>query len=136
MVTVIVVLVLASAFGVWRRLADGRVRRIADAVDTTPFAAFGPLGSRATIVQFSSTFCAPCRAAKAVARDIVSTMTGVTHLEIDAERHLELATAHGVQRTPTVLVLDGRGRLSARIVGVPKRDALLEALDDRRFENL
>lgn len=136
MPAVFIVILLASAFGLWRRRTDGRVRSVTDGEDASPFAAFGTLGSRATIVQFSSAVCAPCRATKAIARDVAATVPGVTHIEIDAERHLDLVRAHGIMRTPTVLVLDGRGRLSARIAGVPKRDDLIEALDDRRFENL
>lgn len=135
-VPVLLVLAIASAFGLWRKRADGRVRAVISDADTSPFSAFGALGSRATIVQFSSSVCAPCRAAKAVAREVVTTVPGVTHIEIDAERHLDLVREHGIMRTPTVLVLDGAGRLSARIAGVPRRDELIEALDDRRFENL
>ena len=38
----------------------------------------GPLGERATLVQFSSTFCAPCRATRLVLDRVISTTTGVT----------------------------------------------------------
>ena len=34
---------------------------------------------------------------------------GVTHVEIDAEHHLDLVRRVGVLRTPTTLVLDARG---------------------------
>ena len=71
-----------------------------------------------------------------IASDIVATVPGVTHIEIDAESHMDLVQEHGIMRTPTLLVLDGQGRLSARIAGVPRKDELLIALDDRRFENL
>ena len=151
---VIGVLALATAFGLWRRHTDGRVRLVVPAEPTasseqsvaegvaaeqapaSPFADFGELGERATIVQFSARVCAPCRAAKVIASDIVATVPGVTHIEIDAESHMDLVQEHGIMRTPTLLVLDGQGRLSARIAGVPRKDELLIALDDRRFENL
>jgi thiol-disulfide isomerase/thioredoxin len=137
-------LLLASAFGLWRRRTDGRVRAIApsepgpveDAAAISPFAAFGEMGERATIVQFSATVCAPCRAAKVIAHEVAAQVPGVRHLEINAESNMELVREFGILRTPTILVLDGRGRLSARISGVPRREELLIALDDRRFEDI
>lgn len=102
----------------------------------SPFAAHGEMGSRATIVQFSSTVCAPCRAAKAIATEVAGAVPGVRHVEINAEEHMELVREYGIMRTPTILVLDGHGRLSARISGVPRKDELLVAVDDRRFEDI
>lgn len=140
LILVVAVLVVSAAFGVWRRQTDGRVRRIAPsdgpAAPVSPFAAFGAIGEHATIVQFSATVCAPCRAAKAIARDVASLVPGVTHVEVNAEANMELVREFGITRTPTILVLDGAGRLSARIAGVPRKDELLVALDDRRFEDL
>lgn len=140
---VIGVLALASAFGLWRQRTDGRVRVIAPAEESaaqaaapSPFAAFGPMGEHATIVQFSATVCAPCRAAKVIAGEVAQQVSGVTHVEINAEDNMELVKEFGIMRTPTILVLDGQGRLSARIAGVPRRDELLVALDDRRYEDI
>lgn len=141
---VIVVLALASAFGLWRQRTDGRVRMVesetvterSDVPPVSPFAAFGQMGEHATIVQFSATVCAPCRAAKVIAGEVAQQVPGVTHVEINAEEQMELVKEFGIMRTPTILVLDGQGRLSARISGVPRRDELLVALDDRRFEDI
>lgn len=150
---VVGVLAIASAFGVWRQRSDGRVRLVergpevsaasaptagvdAPPSPDSPFAAFGAMGEHATIVQFSATVCAPCRAAKVIAGEVASQVPGVTHVEINAEEHMELVKEFGIMRTPTLLVLDGQGRLSARIAGVPRRDELLIALDDRRFEDI
>ncbi len=60
-----------------------------------------PLGSRATLVQFSSEFCAPCRATRQVLAEVAGMTAGVAHVEIDAESHLELARRLEVRRTPT-----------------------------------
>lgn len=142
-VAVIGVLAVASAFGIWRQRTDGRVRVIAIEPDAgfpaavpSPFAAFGVMGEHATIVQFSATVCAPCRAAKVIASEVAQQVSGVTHVEINAEENMDLVKEFGIMRTPTILVLDGQGRLSARISGVPRRDELLIALDDRRFEDI
>ena len=140
---VLAVLVVASGFGLLRQRTDGRVKQLAPSAGgeavlaaDSPFAQYGTMGERATIVQFSSTVCAPCRAAKAIASDVAAVVPGVRHLEVNAEQHMDLVREFGIMRTPTILVLDGRGRLSARISGVPRKDELLVAVDDRRFEDI
>ena len=47
------------------------------------------LGERATLLQFSSAFCAPCRATRRVLADVAEVVPGVAHVEVDAEHHLE-----------------------------------------------
>lgn len=79
-----------------------------------------PLGERATVVQVSSDFCAPCRAARTVAERVAATVPGVRHVEVDVAGHEELAAALGVRSTPTVLVLDPAGAVRHRLEGVPR----------------
>jgi thiol-disulfide isomerase/thioredoxin len=88
----------------------------------------GDLGERATLVQFSSAFCQPCRATRLVLADVAGIVPGVTHVEIDAEAHLDLVRSVDVTRTPTVLVLDRTGRIRRRATGVPRRQEVLTAL--------
>lgn len=150
LIVVGVVLVLASGFGLWRRRTDGAVRMqkprslivTAPSIDgrTSEPAPDYPrsltadrlgreLGERATLLQFSSAFCQPCRATRVVLADVASKVDGVEHIEIDAESHLDLVRDVGIMRTPTTLVLDGDGRITARASGVPRRDQVLAALD-------
>ncbi len=86
------------------------------------------LGERATLLQFSSAFCAPCRATRRVLTDVSTTVPGVEHLEVDAELHLELVRRVGVLRTPTTLVLDASGNEVARAAGAPRTEQVLAAL--------
>ncbi|MEZ7003725.1 TlpA family protein disulfide reductase [Streptomyces sp. AD55] len=88
------------------------------------------LGARATLVQFSSAFCAPCRATRRVLADVAAMVPGVGHVEIDAESRLELVRAWGVERTPTVLVLDAGGRVVRRAAGLPRKADVIAALGD------
>lgn len=87
-----------------------------------------PLGERATFVQFSSAFCSPCRATRALLTDVASSSPGVVTVDIDAESHLQLVRDLGVMRTPTVLVLDADGAVTTRASGLPRRDQVLAAL--------
>jgi thiol-disulfide isomerase/thioredoxin len=89
----------------------------------------GSRGERATLLQFSSAFCAPCRATRRLLADVASAVPGVTHVEVDAEHHLDLVRALGVLRTPTTLVLDADGREVSRAAGMPRTSQVLAALD-------
>ncbi|WP_311203304.1 thioredoxin family protein [Streptomyces gossypii] len=86
------------------------------------------LGERATLVQFSSAFCQPCRATRRVLEEISAMVGGVVHLEIDAEAHLELVRRLEIAGTPTVLVLDAGGRVVRRAQGQPRRADVIAAL--------
>jgi thiol-disulfide isomerase/thioredoxin len=88
------------------------------------------LGERATLVQFSSAFCAPCRATRRVLGEIAGMVPGVTHVEIDAEDHLDLVRELDILKTPTVLVLDADGRVVRRASGQPRRADVIAALGE------
>jgi thiol-disulfide isomerase/thioredoxin len=86
------------------------------------------LGERATLVQFSSAFCAPCRATRRILADVAGMTQGVTHIEIDAESRLDLVRQLNVLRTPTVLVLAGDGRIVRRASGQPRKPDVIAAI--------
>lgn len=128
----VLVLLAASGFGLWRKRVDGVVRAReprpeAEGALSEP-ALGGPLGARATLVQFSSAFCAPCRATRVVLAKVAEDVDGVAHYDLDAESHLELVRRLGIMRTPTTIVLDPSGRETARAGGVPRRDQVLAAV--------
>lgn len=87
------------------------------------------LGERATVVQVSSAFCAPCRAARTVVARVAQTGTGVRHVEVDVAGHEDLAARLRIARTPTVLVLDPAGVVRERLEGVPRLAWLREAVE-------
>ncbi|GAA2617769.1 thioredoxin family protein [Streptomyces axinellae] len=86
------------------------------------------LGERATLVQFSSAFCQPCRATRRTLSDVSAMVEGVAHIEIDAEEHLSLVRELEITATPTVLVLDAAGRVVTRASGLPRRADVIAAL--------
>jgi len=87
-----------------------------------------PLGERATLLQFSSAFCAPCRATRRILADVAGMTSGVAHVEIDAESRLDLVRALGVLRTPTVLVLAADGQIVRRASGQPRKADVIAAI--------
>ncbi|MFP1624679.1 thioredoxin family protein [Streptomyces sp. 5K101] len=86
------------------------------------------LGRRATLVQFSTAFCQPCRATRRTLSDVAGMVDGVVHVEIDAEERLELVRDLDIRKTPTVLVLDAAGRVVTRASGAPRKADVIAAL--------
>ncbi|MEV4581957.1 thioredoxin family protein [Nonomuraea jabiensis] len=120
-------LALGSVIGVVRLRRDGRVRDTGG--DRLSEADLGAgLGERATLVQFSTAFCQPCRATRRILADVSGIVPGVTHVEIDAESRLDLVRRLDIMRTPTVLVLDTSGRIVKRAAGLPRKADVLAAL--------
>jgi thiol-disulfide isomerase/thioredoxin len=135
-------------FGGFRLVTDGRFRASTRsdaervATEAEPLATSTPtavellpagteLGEHATLVQFSSAFCAPCRTTRQVLADVAGRMPGVVHVEIDAESHLDTVRALDILRTPTTLILDREGREIARAAGAPRPDQVIAALPSR-----
>ncbi|MFJ9562121.1 TlpA family protein disulfide reductase [Streptomyces fuscichromogenes] len=132
LVVCVAVLAAASVYGVLHRRRSGRVR-VRGRDDGKRLGAAelgGELGERATLVQFSSAFCAPCRATRRVLGEVAGMVPGVTHVEIDAEARLDLVRELGILKTPTVLVLDADGRVVRRATGQPRRADVIAALGE------
>lgn len=124
----LVIALAACAYGFWWRRTNGRVK-VADAGEQLTASDLGAeLGERATLVQFSTAFCQPCRATRVVLADVSATVDGVRHVEIDAEAHLDLVRRLDILRTPTVLVLDADGRVVRRASGAPRKADIIAAL--------
>lgn len=87
-----------------------------------------PLGERATLLEFSSAFCAPCRATRRILAEVAGLTPGVAHIDIDAEARLDLVRALGILRTPTVLVLGPDGVIVRRASGQPRKADVIGAL--------
>ncbi|MEV6614722.1 thioredoxin family protein [Streptomyces sp. NPDC051051] len=128
----VAVLAAASAYGVLHRRRSGRVRvRGRDEGQRLGADRLGgELGERATLVQFSSAFCAPCRATRRILGEVADLVPGVTHIEIDAEAHLDLVRELAVLKTPTVLVLDADGHVVRRASGQPRKADVIAALGE------
>jgi thiol-disulfide isomerase/thioredoxin len=122
-------LVVAGAL-VWLLQArEGRIKQ----ASTVPAAGLpepvrAVLASGVTLVQVSTTFCAPCRHARAVLSRLADTTAGLTHVELDVTERPEIATSLGVFRTPTTVAFTSDGTELLRVGGVPKQDTLIDAL--------
>jgi thiol-disulfide isomerase/thioredoxin len=155
-VVLLVVLALATVFGVWFQRTSGRITDrkaplpipgVVPAADDDPpvdiepdeptaqslalaAALDGRMGERATMVQFSSAFCQPCRATRRILEEVTVLVPGVSHVEIDAEDNLELVRTLDIRRTPTVLFLDADGVVRKHASGQPRKADVIAALGD------
>lgn len=141
-----IVAVVVAAVGIWRWRVDGRMREVTrpvpaqegdpevdllpppqtEVLDAKTLGA--PLGQRATLVQFSTAFCQPCRATRRILDEVSTMVDGVAHIELDAEAHLDLVRRFDIMRTPTVLVLDGTGIIRMRASGQPRKADVIAGL--------
>jgi thiol-disulfide isomerase/thioredoxin len=153
------VLVAGVAIGLWRRATNGRLKAAAapkaaaarsaavpkatagdepmseeapagERIDPALLAELGVAPGQATLLQFSSAFCAPCRAVRRISADVAGLVPGVQHVEVDAESHLDAVRALDVWRTPTLFVLEADGRVARRATGVPAKAQLIAALGE------
>jgi thiol-disulfide isomerase/thioredoxin len=128
---ILIVFTLATAYGIWYQRSRGKVkskssRARSAAISSKEIGA--DLGSRVTLVQFSSAFCTPCRATRALLTDITADLADVKHIDIDAEKNLDLVRRLDIRSTPTTLILDKSGNEVGRAVGAPKRAEVLATL--------
>ena len=132
---IIIIFTLATGYGIWYQRSRGKVKAKAKRASAKPLVGNeigGTLGSRATFVQFSSAFCTPCRATRVLLTDISANLPDVSHIEIDAEKNLELVRKLDIRSTPTTLVLDKNGIEIGRAIGAPNRAEILETLANIR----
>jgi hypothetical protein len=146
LIAVLVVLAAASVVGLVMRLRLGRFRAQSstselsrtDAADSgRPAAARGvmtaaelgaPLGERATLVQFSTEFCAYCGPTRELLAEVAGARDGVAFVEVDAAQRLDLTRRLNVLSTPTVLLLAADGSIAQRASGMPRRSDVLAAV--------
>lgn len=130
------VLLVVAVVGLLRWRTDGRLRTVttvstaAVPPDLGVLQGIGFLPDQAdvTFVQFSSAFCSPCRATRAILGDVAASLDGVRHLEVDAESHLEAVRALGIMKTPTTLVVDRSGTIVQRAAGQPRKADVVAAV--------
>jgi thiol-disulfide isomerase/thioredoxin len=125
---IVIVLVLASGFGFWHNRSRGKVVVKSDKGLITAEMIGADLGSRVTLLQFSTVFCGPCRATRLLIQDVTANMSDVAHVEVDAEANLELVRKLDIRSTPTTLFLDSQGHEIGRAMGAPKREQVLQAI--------
>jgi thiol-disulfide isomerase/thioredoxin len=126
-IAAVAVVLAAAVFGLLRKARDGRVRAVS--MSSPALEKLGVQPGRVTLLQFSSAFCAPCRATRVVCEQVARTTPGVAHVEVDAESNLAAVRELGIRRTPTVLVISAGGAIVGRAEGKPTLAQVRAALE-------
>jgi thiol-disulfide isomerase/thioredoxin len=121
-------LAVATVLGLALRARTGRVRTPAPVTELPADVRRALAPGGVTLVQLSTTFCAPCRHTRVLLSDLAARTEGLHHAELDLTDRPDLARELAVLRTPTTLAIDEAGTELLRVGGVPKREALLDAL--------
>jgi thioredoxin 1 len=79
------------------------------------------------IVDFSATWCGPCKALNPILDEISST-TDIKVFKIDVDENQELAIEHGIRSIPTMLLFK-KGQLINRLAGMKRKEEILEAFN-------
>ncbi len=126
LVVVASLVALATGLGVAHRALTGRARRVSTSIDLPEEVV---LGADATLLQFSTEVCSPCRATHTVLDTLASERDGLSHVDLDITHRGDLASKYNILQTPTTLILDATGTVRARIGGAARRETVIAELD-------
>ncbi len=128
---VVGVIVLAAIVGVVWKTTTGRARTAKSETAFRPgeLPGLDAFASGATLVQFSTEYCATCPSTRRFLQRVAAERGHVVHHDVDLTNDPELAKRLHILQTPTVFVLDPAGRLVTRFGGAPRRDELSAVLD-------
>jgi thiol-disulfide isomerase/thioredoxin len=125
-VVIVGLVALASGLGVLWQSRQGKVRVGDQRIVSIDGIA---LGERATLLQFSTEVCAPCRSTAKVLGELADGQQDVAHVDLDVTHRPELAARYRVMQTPTTLILDRDGAVQARIGGAVRRALVTAELE-------
>lgn len=126
LVVVSALVALATGLGLAHRALTGRARHLTSSIDLPEEVV---LGADATLLQFSTEVCSPCRATHTVLDAVASERDGLSHVDLDITHRGDLASKYNILQTPTTLILDASGTVRARIGGAARRETVLAELD-------
>lgn len=89
-----------------------------------------PTNGLPTIVDFSATWCPPCRQLKPIFTKLEEEFKGrINFITIDVDQNPEISQAYGVQSIPMLIFMDPNGQIKNTLVGFQTRDQLLETIN-------
>jgi thiol-disulfide isomerase/thioredoxin len=123
------VLLIASVFGFYWRSQQGKLKAPAQIHNFISSDEIGiELGSRVTIIQFSSAFCSPCKATAQIISTLIRDMDDVKFVQIKSEENLKLVEKFDIKSTPTVIFFNSHAMEVGRAVGIPTNQQVLASI--------
>lgn len=83
-----------------------------------------------TVIDFSATWCGPCRMFAPIFHKVAEEYKGKANfLTVDIDERKDLAEAYDIQAVPTTVYLDKEGRELNRITGAPSEADFVAAVN-------
>ena len=84
-----------------------------------------PINNRPLIVDFSATWCPPCRQLKPIFHELEEEYKGkIDFATIDVDQYPELSAAYNVQSIPCIIYVNSEGVELGRTIGFQEKDQL------------
>ncbi|XP_050213592.1 thioredoxin H-type-like [Mercurialis annua] len=80
--------------------------------------------NKLVVVDFTASWCGPCRFIAPIFEEIARTFTHITFLKVDVDELKSVAEAWGVQSMPTFMFLKG-DKIVDKVVGAKKEELLM-----------
>ena len=80
-------------------------------------------------MQFSSSFCSPCKATAQIISHLVEGMDDVVYIQVASEENLKLVEKFDIKSTPTVIFFNRNGIEVGRAVGVPTKEQVIISIN-------
>lgn len=86
------------------------------------------LNKEVAVVDFSATWCGPCRMLAPVLEELSEEMSNVSFYNVDSDENPQLAAEYGVTSIPCLIVLNN-GEVVDRTVGFQPKAAMKEWIE-------
>lgn len=83
-------------------------------------------GNGVVVVDFSATWCGPCKMIAPVLEEISDEMTQISFYNIDVDENLELAREYGIASIPALLILKDGVKQDMLVGFMPKPNLVAE----------
>ena len=82
------------------------------------------------VVDFSATWCGPCRMVTPIIEELAGTYAGRTLIgKADIEEAVELTEKYGIRSVPTILFFKNGELLSDKFVGAVSKNTLVDKIE-------
>ncbi|TXN31524.1 TlpA family protein disulfide reductase [Lacisediminihabitans profunda] len=123
---------LATATGLAWRASTGRARAVSSSdtvIAVSELSADAVAGSGATLLQFSTEVCAPCKTTRTLLGSLAAELAPVRHVDVDVTHRPDIANRFNLLQSPTTFILDAKGVVRSRIGGAPRPGEVRAELD-------
>ena len=83
------------------------------------------------LVDFWAPWCGPCRTIAPLIEQVAAENEGIKVGKVNVDQNNNTATKYGISSIPTLMIFKG-GEVVERMVGVPAKSRLQEAIDQAR----